>query len=121
MTRVRTIESNPHDSVKPTADVKSHLDLFDLILDPLDGVPVDIIPRIHQFLAHHLCSNHWKREGEEHEVMFIMEDGGPSKWVHDASLLQDFPTRFLPLLPAGSDSSPMIDACRFSYIYYRII
>lgn len=37
----------------------SYLDLFDLILDPLDGVPIDVVPRIHFSLSHHLCSNHW--------------------------------------------------------------
>lgn len=39
--------------------VYSHLDLFDIILDSLDGVPIDIIPRIHLSLSHNLCSNHY--------------------------------------------------------------
>lgn len=39
----------------------SHLDLLDIVLDPLDGVSVDVVPRMHLFLSDHLCSDHCKR------------------------------------------------------------
>lgn len=40
----------------------SYLDLFDLILDPLDRVPVDVVPSVHLSFSHHLCSDHYGRE-----------------------------------------------------------
>lgn len=39
-----------------------YLDLFDLILDPLDRVPVDVVPSVHLSFSHHLCSDHYGRE-----------------------------------------------------------
>lgn len=41
--------------------VRAHLDLLDIILDPFDGVPVDIVPRIDLLLSDHFCSDHCKR------------------------------------------------------------
>lgn len=38
-----------------------YLDLLDFVLDPLDGVPVYVIPRIHLLGGDSLCSDHCNR------------------------------------------------------------
>lgn len=39
----------------------AHLDLLDVILDPFDGVSVEIVPRIDLLLSDHFCSDHCNR------------------------------------------------------------
>lgn len=43
----------------PVTLLVSYLYLLDLIVDVFDGVPIDVITRIHLFLRDSLCSDHW--------------------------------------------------------------